>query len=62
MAQRRRRCDRGPEGGHLHSGFTYVVEREGVRFRVCQSHLRRGDKVFHGYGRNDYTVWTYQTN
>lgn len=54
---RRRRC----EACQQLVSFIYVIERDGLRQRVCQDDLRRGDKVFHGYGPKDYTVWTYQS-
>ncbi len=57
MAKRRQRCDKCKRL----VGFLYAIEREGYRQRVCQDDLQRGDKVFHGYGRNDFTVWHYQT-
>ncbi len=38
-----------------------MVERDGLMLRVCQQHLRRGDKVFYGRKADEYTVWTYQT-
>ena len=56
--KRRRRCE---VCGELVT-FIYVIERDGLRQRVCNDDLRRGDKVFHGYGKNDFTVYRYQTN
>jgi hypothetical protein len=57
MKSRRRRCD------HCRSlvSLVYAIERDGFGSRVCQDCLQRGDKVFHGYGKEDFTVWTYQT-
>lgn len=56
-APRRRRCD---SCGEL-VRFAYAIERDGIRSRVCDADLVRGDKVFHGYGPDDFTVHTYQT-
>lgn len=57
MTRRRRRC----EACAALVAFIYTIERGGLLMRVCQDDLIRGDKVYHGRGRNDYTVWTYQT-
>lgn len=56
-APRRRRCD---ACGQLVT-FVCYIQRDGFGMRVCEADLRRGDKVFHGRGKNDYTTHTYQT-